>query len=297
MPGSVDFCPLFMVACASMPAERTPRGMQNGRPIRLDRLKSIRAMLRRDGAVRVADLAARWGVSPETVRRDLAELEKAGVLARGHGGAVAVPPTNQERPYAIRARAQAKEKMIIARLASRLVSDGQVIALDSSTTALALADALRGRTVTLITNSVLVSGTLETEDQRDFISTGGLLNQKSMSLVGPIAEESARSFYPDLAFLSAPAVNAHGALDSNPLEVAVKKHLVAGARRTYVMADHTKFDRTALELVVDWDMVDGLICDRPPAVSLANALTTHRVQILSLSTDDSEASPHQSERV
>jgi DeoR family glycerol-3-phosphate regulon repressor len=239
--------------------------MATAPPLRVERLNRIKAVLERQPAIRASELAAQLGVSRETVRRDFAALEESGLLVRSHGGAMRAEAALAERPQELREKLQAHEKGVIAHLALDLVDDGAAIALDSSSTALALARRLRGREITVITNGLHAAQALAGDDATRVILAGGLLHHGNMSFIGPEAEAAAGRRFPDYAFLSAPALAERGVMDTNGFEVAVKQALVQGAQRICVLADNTKFDRTAFEMVLGWPDVDVLISDRPPA--------------------------------
>jgi DeoR/GlpR family transcriptional regulator of sugar metabolism len=184
-----------------------------------------------------------------------------------------------ERPQELREKLQAREKDVIAQLALELVDAGAAVALDSSSTALALARLLHGRDVTVITNGLRSAAALAGDDATSVILTGGLLHHGNMSFVGPEAEAAAVRRFPDIAFLSAPAVAARGVMDTNAFEVAVKQALVRGAQRVCVLADHTKFDRTAFEMVLAWSDVDVLVSDRPLEREWAELLHAGGVEV------------------
>jgi DeoR/GlpR family transcriptional regulator of sugar metabolism len=139
---------------------------------------------------------------------------------------------------------------------------------------------LAGRELTVITNGLSCALALSQHPATAVIVTGGLLNHASMSLVGPDADASAARRLPDVAFLSAPAVGPRGVMDTNPFEVAVKRALIAGTRRTYVLADHTKLDRSAFEMVVEWSEVDALVTDRALDAEWTERMATAGVRVL-----------------
>lgn len=283
MTGSLRFCGNLCILL---------RMTASGPPLRVERLNRIRDVLGRQPAIRASELAAQLGVSRETVRRDFAALEESGLLVRSHGGAMRADAALAERPQALREQLQAEEKEAIARVALGLVDDGAAVALDSSTSALALARLLGGREVTIITNGLLSATAVSGEDATTVILTGGLLNHTNMSFVGPEAEASAARRFPDIAFLSAPAVGERGVMDTNPFEVAVKQALVQGAQHICVLADHTKLGHTAFEMVVDWSQVDVLVTDRPLDADWAERLAASEVEVLT----PAEAEPQSTQR-
>lgn len=223
------------------------------------------------GAVTVASLVDRFGVSSATIRRDLSELAHAGVVRRVHGGAAPLPPVDLEldRPYDEVADDAAVEKRAIARRAAHLVHDGDTVLLDIGTTTGALARELRGRQVTVITPSLAVLDELRDDPTTEVVVLGGLLRRRYHSLVGVLTEEALRQVHATTVFLGTSGVDANGwVLDTTSVEVPTKRGLIQAAARVVLLADHSKFPGQGSIRVCGLDSVSVLV---------TTDLTDHRV--------------------
>ncbi|KNX39287.1 DeoR/GlpR family DNA-binding transcription regulator [Luteipulveratus halotolerans] len=230
--------------------------------------------LRTHGLTAVEDLAARLESSASTIRRDLAELERAGRVVRVHGGAT-VPEgdttADEPVPFARVATHELRAKQAIARRAARLVQDGDVVLLDIGTTTLALAHELRGRRITVVTSSLAVLDELRPDPTVELILLGGALRRQYHSLVGVLTEDALRQVRATVVFLGTSGVTADGSvLDTTLVEVPVKRAMLGCGARTVLLADHSKLPGSGTLRVCGLDAVDTLVTDRhPPAATLA----------------------------
>jgi DeoR/GlpR family transcriptional regulator of sugar metabolism len=226
------------------------------------RLRDIREFVLRDGSVRVRALSEHLRLSEETVRRDLDELASLGLVRRTHGGAAAPGSSLTEFPYQVRQQANRREKRAIARAAvDTIVERGTAVALDSGSTTLEIARALRGAGVTVVTNSLPVISELVGSDC-SVVVVGGVARARSLSLIGPLAHRAAAEFHCDVAFVSAPAITAEtGPMDTDLEEIEAKQALLRNAVRRYVAVDHTKFGRTAFSRICDLADLTGIVTD------------------------------------
>lgn len=226
------------------------------------RLRLVRDAVLDQGSVRVAELGARLGVSDETVRRDLDELATQGLVVRTRGGAVAPGAILVEHPHRARQLENPLEKQAIARaVAARLVMPGMAIALDTGSTSLEVARALRGQAVTIVTNSLPITTDL-LGSSCTVVIVGGVARTKSMSVTGPIAERATDGFRFDLALISAPAFSVEvGPMDTDLEEIEIKRRFIARSSRTYAILDHTKLGRIAFSAICDTAELTGLVTD------------------------------------
>jgi len=249
----------------------------NSASVRYARHRAITDVLR-DGAVSVQDLVARFGVSPATIRRDLAELSDAGLVVRVHGGAAPLTDVEIDRPYEVVADESAAEKRAIARRAAALVRDGDTVLLDIGTTTGALARELRGRSITVITPSLAVLDALRGDPAVDIVLLGGALRRAYHSLVGPLTEEALRRVRASTVFLGTSGVDAHGwVLDTTSVEVPTKRLLLEAGRHVVLLADRTKFPGQGSIRVCDFSAVSTLITNadpQHPTLELARARGT-----------------------
>jgi len=212
-----------------------------------DRLQLIADLVRERGSVRGRELAESLGVTDETIRRDLARLAAVGIVRKAHGGAVALRP-GDETDTAFRLREHAAEKLAIARRAAELVRDGTSIILDSGTTTLGLARALRGkRELVVVTTAVTNALELVGSPRTTVIMTGGVIRPSTFGASGQLAAATLRGLHVDQTFLAIHSVSVEGGL-TYPLleEVDAKRAMIEAADEVILLADHSKFGRTAL---------------------------------------------------
>ncbi len=226
------------------------------------RLEWLRSELESTGAVRIGVAAKTLEVSEMTVRRDLQELESVGVARRVRGGAVATGPAH----FAERHRQQARAKSTIADKLLPLVPETGAIGLDSSTTMLRLATAIPGaRDLTVVTNSVETFTALKGKKGIQAVLTGGQLEPRTDSLVGPVAVHTAGSFLLRRFFMSVAAVDPTVGPSEAAIEEAHIKQAFARVSEEVVLgADTTKLDSRALAISVSWEQVAHLATELSP---------------------------------
>jgi DeoR family transcriptional regulator of aga operon len=228
-----------------------------------ERRRSILDLLAQEGRVLVKNLAARYDTSQVTIRKDLEVLHSQGLVYRTHGGALPIP-TGALRDPSLREKEKLhrREKQLIGAAAARLVQEGESIILDSGTTTTAIARALREfRNLTVITNAVNIAAELA-GTAIEVILTGGILREKSFSLVGPLAEETLRRLRADLVFLGVDGFDVHfGLTTPNLLEASVNRVMVEIAKRVVVVCDSSKFGRRSLSLIAPISSVHQTVTD------------------------------------
>lgn len=236
------------------------------------RHSDILALARASGKVAVDGLAAHFGVTVQTIRRDLAALAASGRLARVHGGAV-LPAGAVNIAHAERSNLNAAEKVRIAEAAAQEVQPGMTIFLGIGTSTEALARALLHRDgLQVITNNFHVATILAANAEAQLVLTGGSYRRSDGGLVGPAAIATIRQFRCDLAFFGCSALDEGGdMLDFDLAEVEVNRAILDHARRRVLLADHSKLARRAPVRVGSLRDVDLLITDRPLPAALAEA--------------------------
>lgn len=258
----------------------TTHGKAGARAPQVARLTQIMKLLEERTHCSVAELAAHFDVSEETIRRDVRQLETAGRVQKTHGG-VSIPACALEAPYRTRLREQAEAKQRIAQHAARTVQEGMTLLLDSGTTCFWLARALAGmRDLTIITNSVEIAHeVLGRAGQRLFLA-GGQIKPDYHAAFGPEAISFCQRFVPDLTVLSMGAIdNARGFLDFDADEATFKRALLGRSRRVVVLADATKFNRAGFIQVADFSDVNTLYTDMAPPPAVADAARSHGMLI------------------
>lgn len=229
-----------------------------------ERRRSIVETLNREGRVLVTDLARQFETSQVTIRKDLEILHAHGLIHRTHGGALPAREGALEDPtLREKEKLHRREKLRIAEAAAHVVSEEQVVILDSGTTTTAIARALRGfHRLTVITNAVNIAAELAGTSV-EVILTGGTLRKNSFSLVGPIAVETLRRLNADILFLGVDGFDVHYGLSTpNLLEAKVNQVMVEVAKRSVAVCDSSKFGRRSLSLIVPPAALQQVITDR-----------------------------------
>lgn len=252
-----------------------------------ERQDLIARAVRERGRVAVRDLAERFGTTSETARRDLAALERRGIVRRVHGGAVSPDRASLvEEGVAERAgRAVDAKRMIGARAAQAIPEgfDGSML-LDAGTTTGALiaplVDRLAGARVEIVTNAVAHAAALAGRAGLGLSVVGGRVRSVTGAAVGSGAVRALEQMRPDVAFVGANGVSASFGLSTpDPEEAAVKRAMVRSARRVVVLADATKFDVESLHAFASLDEIDVLVTDAVPSGDLAEALARADVDV------------------
>jgi DeoR family transcriptional regulator, fructose operon transcriptional repressor len=225
------------------------------------RRQAILAEARKASAVSAEDLALRFGVSVETIRRDLRALRDRGLLERVYGGALSVQST--EGSFAARSSRHADRKRAIAGLAASFVEPDDTIVIDVGTTALEVARTLpstfRGR---VLTNSVPVAMELSQREEIELLLCGGQVRPGDAACFGSRADDFFEEFYADKAFLGSGGVHAEAGLtDYHPHEVATRRVIIAHAGASYVLADSSKLGAIAVHRVCPLSRVTAVLTD------------------------------------
>jgi len=247
----------------------------------IERRRRIMEKLNEEQKVYVSELAKLFSVTEETIRRDLEKLEGKDLLRRSYGGAVLNEHTGDDISFVKRSTILSENKHVIAERAARLVHDGDTIMVDASTTCLALIGELqRRKNLTIITNSVrLVHDFLQGPFQ--LISTGGTLRPNSCALVGDVTLQTLRRYNVDLALISCKSLDrTKGIMESNDAESTIKECIAAQAKRVVLLADHTKFGKTAFVHSFDFDRIDTIVTDEPVSTSWRDFLEKKNVELI-----------------
>lgn len=239
------------------------------------RQSEIVAIARASGRVVVEELAARFGVTVQTIRRDLDGICRAGQLDRVHGGAVARGGVSNI-DYAARARMNGAAKAAIGRACAAAIPDNASVILNLGTTTEAVArELLHHRNLTVVTNNMNVANILAYNPGCEVIVAGGALRRSDGGLVGELTVQQFQQFKVDFAVIGASAVDADGdLLDFDLAEVRVSKAIIAQARRVFLVADATKFARVAPVRLCNLAEVEAVFTDAPLPAGLAERFGT-----------------------
>ena len=227
------------------------------------RRRALLERIHRVGEVRVADLADAVDASAITVRRDLATLERQGLVDRTWGGARARVALRYQAPYSGRAARGEAAKRAVAEAAAKLTAPNMVVALSGGTTLTLLARMLRGRPLNIVTNAVNVAAELHGQHATKVIVTGGALKASSFELVGAAADAIIRAYHVDLFFCSCSGVDAAGFGRRDHAEAAIVKALRRVAQSTLMIIDRGKLDLPYRARLASLGEVDHVIVDGP----------------------------------
>ena len=264
------------------------------------RKAELTAYVEEAGQVTVAALAEHFGVSIDTIRRDLDQLSAEGLVARTYGGAVSVSTLSRtDRTVDLRLNLQKREKETIGALAASLVEDGSTIIVNGGTTTLALARHLHDRRdLTVATNNLLVPAALPPAAVREVYVFGGAVRFVTLATVGAVSFKSSGGseldISCDLALISVGAVAADaGYTTSNLAEAAMMQEMAARAAQVAILADSSKFGRRLFAQVLELSRADYLVTDSTPPPALLEALGENKVEVI---TPESARSAPERER-
>ncbi len=253
----------------------------------IERKSEIINILEQNGKAYVNELAERFHASKETIRRDLREMEEDGVLKRTHGGAV-LQSTNaaapSEYPVSVREIQRYQEKNAICKRAASHIRDGDIVFADNSSTCIYLTRYIPADIrVTILTNSIKLM--LESLNHRNpnhlIMCLGGVFNGSNLSLYGNMTLKTAGEFRPNKAFMSCTGIHPQSQLaDSSVLEVDTKRLMIERAQEVYILADHSKFERSGQVYLCDISEVDYVITDNKTKKEDAAFLNEQGVELI-----------------
>lgn len=237
--------------------------------------------LQHHGRVMVADLADELDISGVTVRRDLEELAEEGVLRRIRGGAVNVLMRGEGLPFSMREMDSADAKERMGKAVANEIRDGEAVAIDSGTTGAAVARQLRDRRVTAVPFSVQALSALTPSTSVNLVLPGGTVRSAEGSIVGPLAEASLQTLRFDTAVLTCCGVSLDDGVMAHDLQdAAVKRAMLAAARRIVLVAEGAKFARSAMAVVCPVSSIDVLVTDAAVPQELSGRLSADGIVVI-----------------
>jgi DeoR family fructose operon transcriptional repressor len=247
-----------------------------------ERQRWIVERARAGGRVEVAAIADELGVTTETVRRDLTTLERHALLRRVHGGAIPIERLGFEPALAARVGVLTEEKERIARRALDELPDEGSILLDAGTTTARLAEALPSdRELVVLTNALPIAMSLSVRPNITVLILGGRVRGRTQAAVDAWALHALADTYVDVAFIGTNGISAERGLTTpDTTESAVKGAMIKAARRSVVLADHTKVGQDHLSRFAELDQIDTLITDSGLDLQLADELRSRGLKVL-----------------
>lgn len=229
----------------------------------MERRREIVDKIQKNRMVKVAELMKEYDVSIETIRRDLEDLEKKGLLKRVYGGAVIDGMYGEEPAYEHREVIHPMEKKAIAAAAAPLVEDGDTLFFDVGTSTLELARRLGDkRNLTVITNSTPIATEIVKNPGHNVILLGGVLRLGDLSVSGFLAEQNIGQFYANKLIMGIGGITAkNGVTDYHTQEANIRRLMLERCDRVIGLADHSKFGVTAMNVVCPVSRIHDLVTD------------------------------------
>ena len=245
------------------------------------RIQEMERYIIQHGAATMDELRETFGVSMNTVRRDVAELLERGMVTKVYGGVRARPTEQTLTPYEERRRGSEGAKAAIGRAAAALVHDGDIIFIDSGTTTLQMIDHLaEKRELTIITNNIEAIVRALPHENITIIALPGQVRRKTHSLTGDDAVRYLRRFNVRTAFIAATGVSSHGVTNSSPMEYEIKKCAVESAEKAVLLIAEAKFGVTGLMTFAQLGDFDALVTDEMPTPEVRRALADSGVELI-----------------
>ncbi|HJV69491.1 DeoR/GlpR family DNA-binding transcription regulator [Ideonella sp.] len=237
--------------------------------------------VRAHGVATVESLADRFGVTLQTVRRDVKLLAEAGLLARFHGGVRMPSSTTENIAYRQREALNAEAKKRIAKAVAARVPNGCSLLINLGTTTEAVArELLRHKGLRVITNNLNVAAILADNAECEVIVAGGVVRNRDRGIVGEAAVDFIRQFRVDIGLIGISGIEADGSLrDFDYREVKVARVIIEQSREVWLAADHSKFNRPAMVELARIDQLDLLFTDQPPPAPYPALLAEAGVQL------------------
>jgi len=248
-----------------------------------ERRQQIIHLLEEQQRVTVPELSLLFSVSEVTIRKDLSWLEIQKLAVRTHGGAVLATNATAEMGFDLRERLQQNEKERIGALAASMVQDGETIAIDASTTALAMAQFLKNkRELTVVTNGLRTGMELAQIPGISVLIPGGMLRQESYSLVGSWSETILQRIHISKAFFGARGFTlTEGLTDVNSEEVELKRTIVNTAKEVIAIIDHSKWNHVAFATFCPLERLSTIITDTQTPLELIEQVRSKGITVWS----------------
>ncbi len=246
----------------------------------VERHRNILEVLSRQDFVALEDLSKRLKASRATVRRDLIDLEQSRNIRRVRGGAMSTNTREEALDFRQLSVSCHEEKMRLGKAAAELIEDGQTVILGGGSTVVEVARCLYDRPIQVITNSILVAQVFWECRKTEVTLTGGFLYPRLGIQFGPICERMLHNISADVAVLGTRGITEAGLSDSSPLVVASIRAMIECAQRVIIVADHTKFGRSAMIHLADLAELDQIISDQSLALEQRQLLDERGVKYL-----------------
>ncbi len=218
-------------------------------------------------------------VSESTVRRDLIEMEKRGMLRRVHGGILSNSPKEDILDYRHNVARLYEEKKRIGKVAAEIVEDGQTIILDGGSTVAEVARHLLGHSLQVITNSLPIAQIFANSQNVETTLTGGYLYPRLGVMLGPFCEQMLGTVSADLLIMGMGGITHQGLSNSNTLIVGSEKKMIEVSQKIIVVADRSKFGRNAMVHLAPLETADLIVSDNHLTPEFQELLNSRGVEL------------------
>ena len=229
-----------------------------------ERRKKILEIINANGKVKVNELSRLFATSEVTIRFDLTELENQGMLERVHGGAIGTYKTYANMTFFERAKTREKEKREAASYAGTLVSEGDTVLMNSGSTMYYVAQELSNKkSITLVTNSIMVLQQMDFKRNHRVILLGGNYDEQNQLIYGDDAVQQLNRYRTDTFFMSVDGVSAaEGITSYNYLEADVNRKMMERAKKTIIVCDYTKIGRSSFSFIANLQNIDMIVTNK-----------------------------------
>lgn len=245
------------------------------------RQRSLLEQVRLKGTISVEELAVQLGVTPQTVRRDVKQMEEARLLARYHGG-VGLPSSVKNIDYGQRQLLNSDAKQRIASAVAAQVPNGCSLLINIGTTTEEVARALaHHQGLHVVTNNLNVAAILADNSDCEVIVAGGVVRGRDRGIVGEATIDFIRQFKVDIGIIGISSIDEDGSLrDFDAREVKVAQAIIEQSREVWLVADRDKFGRKALVRMAELSQVDVLFTDAPPPAAFKRVLQQAKARLV-----------------
>ncbi len=233
----------------------------------LERRQNIIERIKIKKSVKIIDLSKDFGVTEETIRRDLEKLEQEGKLKRTYGGAVLSKKPKEELPLSIRLRENMEGKALIGQIIGDLIEDGDIIMIGTGTTTLQFLKNIGSqKNIKVISNSLGIVTEVIQSDEIELIGLGGKLVRETLAFVGSTTLQNIKSYHADKVILSCKGIDMEkGIMESSEIEVDIKRAMVKSGKVVILAVDHTKFNSFYMFSIFDLSVIDIVVTDIKPS--------------------------------
>ena len=253
------------------------------------RRSAILQILKKNSNVSVTELSKRFGVSEVTIRKDLNLLKDRNLLVRTRGGAITNDTGTNEDEMSIRFKklAHYREKQAIGRAAADLIEDGDIIIIDSGTTALQVACNLHQfKNLTVLTNALNVAQEVLSYKRFNVILLGGNIRSSSESVVGALAESNLKMFYCDKLFLGVDSFSVENGISTPSVEEAnINQIMISRSRKVIAVFDSSKVNKRSLAFITDLSKIDAVVTDDGLDKSIRSQLKAMDLEVITVKPD------------